>query len=194
MDVDSNPENPVIGQRSFSADAAEVARHGLEFCRGLRDGGVLACAKHFPGHGDTTEDSHVALPALEHGMKRLEAVELAPFKAAIEAGLEVCAAVMSAHVVFKALDSSLPPTLSPSVIPPLLRARGFREGCVVSDCLMMSAIAENYTPVEVAELGLRATLDLFLVCHSVAYALALRDALVALALADGMAALTVGLR
>ncbi|HET8732938.1 MAG TPA: beta-N-acetylhexosaminidase, partial [Anaeromyxobacteraceae bacterium] len=113
VDVDTNPANPVIGDRSLSRDPERVGRLGAALARGLQSAGVAACAKHFPGHGDTSQDSHVALPRLAHSLERLEAVELPPFRALARAGV---ASVMTAHVVFEALDPKRPATLSPSVM------------------------------------------------------------------------------
>lgn len=181
LDVDSNPANPVIGRRAFSSDPGEVARHGLAFAAGLADGGVLACGKHFPGHGDTDLDSHRALPRLPHDLERLQAVELAPFRRAAEAGLP---SLMSAHIVFEALDPDLPATLSPVVLPRLLRGDLGYDGAVFSDDLEMAAIADHHDAREIAARGLRAGIDLFLVCHELDRARALRDALEAEARSD----------
>src|SRR5512138_628761 len=113
VDVDTNPANPVIGDRSFSRDPAVVARLGAALAEGLQSAGVAACAKHFPGHGDTSQDSHHALPRLPHGMERLRAVELLPFRALAAAGVS---SIMTAHVVFEPLDPRLPATLSAAAI------------------------------------------------------------------------------
>src|SRR5882672_1358422 len=140
MDVDSNPANPVIGDRSFGADPALVARMGAALIGGLQNGGVAACAKHFPGHGDTSKDSHLDLPSLPHTAARLQQVELPPFAAAIEAGV---AAVMSAHVVFDVIDPENPATLSRAVITDLLRQELKFEGVTISDALEMRAISDR---------------------------------------------------
>jgi beta-N-acetylhexosaminidase len=164
VDVDTNPANPVIGDRAFSRDPAVVGRLGAAFAQGLQSQGVAACAKHFPGHGDTSQDSHKDLPRLPHPLARLEAVELAPFRALAEAGV---AAVMTAHVVFEALDPRRPATLSPEVMA-LLRGRcGFR-GCAVSDDLEMKAVAEHFPLEEAAPAAVAAGVDALLVCHTAA--------------------------
>ena len=119
VDVDTNPANPVIGDRAFSRDPEVVGRLGAALAEGLQAQGVAACAKHFPGHGDTSQDSHLELPCLPHAMERLDRVELAPFRALARAGV---AAVMTAHVVFEALDPVRPATLSAKVMR-LLRER-----------------------------------------------------------------------
>jgi beta-N-acetylhexosaminidase len=161
VDVDTNPENPVIGDRSFSRDPALVARLGAEVALGLEECGVAACAKHFPGHGDTREDSHKALPVLPHTLDRLDEVELVPFKALAKAGV---ASVMTAHVVFQALDPRRPATLSPEVLA-LLRERVGFTGCAISDDLQMSAVAEHFPLEEAAPGALAAGVDALLVCH-----------------------------
>lgn len=158
-DVDSNPANPVIGDRSFGSSPAAVARHAVAFARGLRAAGVLACAKHFPGHGDTTTDSHLELPVLAHDRARLDAVELPPFHAAVEAGIDV---VMTAHVVCRGVDPERPATLSPKILSILRDEMGFR-GMVVSDDLNMKAIG---VPVgEAAIAAVAAGCDAVLVCR-----------------------------
>jgi beta-N-acetylhexosaminidase len=161
VDVDTNPANPVIGDRAFSRDPAAVARLGAALAEGLQAEGVAACAKHFPGHGDTSQDSHKDLPRLPHGLARLRAVELAPFRALARAGV---AAVMTAHVVFEALDPRRPATLSPEVMRLLRDEVGF-EGCAVSDDLEMSAVAAHFPLEEAAPGALRAGVDALLVCH-----------------------------
>lgn len=158
LDVNNNAANPVIGVRSFSQDPARVAEFGLAALRGYRDGGVLACGKHFPGHGDTQLDSHLALPTVSFGWDRLESVELVPFKAAIAADIE---ALMTAHIVFPAIDG-LPATLSAKMLAGVLRQRlGFR-GLIVTDALNMKAIADAYGPGPATVLAVQAGADLCL--------------------------------
>ncbi len=162
LDVDTNPANPVIGDRSFGADPARVGRLGVALGRGLEEGGVAACGKHFPGHGDTSQDSHLDLPSLPHALERLRAVELPPFAAFARAGL---ASLMTAHVVFEALERGVPATMSKKVLVDLMRNElGFR-GVLVSDDLEMKAIAEHYSVERAVVEGVNATVDLFLVCH-----------------------------
>jgi|SRR5215472_1233176 len=134
-DVNSNPQNPVIGVRSFGADPELVAAHTAAFVEGLQSQGVAACVKHFPGHGDTSVDSHLGLPVAAGGEEALEAA-LLPFRAAIAAGVR---AVMTAHVVVPTRDS-VPATLSPAVLTDLLRGRLSFDGLVVTDALEMAAI------------------------------------------------------
>ena len=162
VDVDSNPDNPVIGDRSFSSDPDRAARLGAAWIRAMQSESVAACAKHFPGHGDTSLDSHHELPHVGHDLARLRSVELPPFTAAIDCGV---AAIMSAHVVYRALDPDLPATLSRTVLHDLLRTELGFDGLLISDDLEMEAIA-SLMPVEAA--GLRAVeagIDLLLCCH-----------------------------
>jgi beta-N-acetylhexosaminidase len=174
LDVDTNPANPVIGERSFSRDPEIVAQLGVALSRGLIQAGVGACAKHFPGHGDTALDSHLALPRLEHSLERMNAVELVPFRAAIAAGIP---AIMTAHVVFSALDPELPATLSPTVLRLLREKLGF-GGLLVSDDSEMRALVDHFGLDEAVVLGIGAGLDLFLVCHTPSRAAQGIDALV----------------
>ena len=161
LDVDTNPKNPVIGDRSFSRDAQEVARFGVALARGMEAEGVASCAKHFPGHGDTAKDSHVDLPTLPHDLKRLREVELVPFHAYARAKLS---SVMTAHVIFEALDKGVPATMSKPVLKLLREELGF-DGVLVSDDVEMKAIAEHYKIEEAVVQGTTAGVDLFLVCH-----------------------------
>ncbi len=161
MDVDTNPENPVIGDRSFGDHARRVAEHGAALIERMQSLQIAACAKHFPGHGDTHQDSHLALPRLPHDLERLREVELVPFRAAAQAKV---AAMMSAHVVFEALDPKRPGTLSPPVMHLLREEIGF-EGLVFSDDLEMKAIADHYSPKQFVAGALEAGVDALLVCR-----------------------------
>lgn len=181
LDVDTNPDNPIIGDRSFGNTAQAVIDLALPFADGLRDAGVIACGKHFPGHGDTDVDSHLALPRLGHDLERLRRVELPPFAAA--AGR--VPAIMTAHVVFDALDPSVPATLSRRVITELLRGELRYEGAIISDDLEMKAIADHYGSGEAAVRAIDAGCDLLLVCSQVERALEVHEALVRKAEADG---------
>jgi beta-N-acetylhexosaminidase len=140
VDVNSDPRNPVIGVRSFGADPDVVARHGAASVRGLQSAGVAACAKHFPGHGHTSVDSHLALPVVDADRTVLEARELVPFAAAIEAGV---AAIMTAHLVVPSLDAAVPATLSRAVLTGLLRERLGFGGAVVTDALDMAGVSAD---------------------------------------------------
>ncbi len=163
LDVNSMLSNPVIGTRSLGADPESVARLGVAFIRGHQEQGVAATAKHFPGHGDTDRDSHRELPVVEADEPTLWKRELLPFRRAVAEGVAV---VMTAHVVFKALDPVLPATLSPRVIDGLLRDRLGYHGVVVTDCMEMRAIADRYDPEEAAVLAIEAGCDAVLVSHS----------------------------
>ncbi|MCX4247361.1 beta-N-acetylhexosaminidase [Paraliomyxa miuraensis] len=160
VDVDTNPQNPVIGDRSFGREPARVIRHACAVIEGLQAGGVAACAKHFPGHGDTDLDSHLQLPRVRHDLHRLREVELAPFAAAVEAGV---ASIMTAHVVFEALDPRRPATLSPDVMA-LLREELRYDGVVFSDDLEMKAVADHFRPEQLVHGSLEAGVDAILVC------------------------------
>lgn len=162
LDVDTNPANPVIGDRSLHRDAQQVAKLGVALARGMEAGGVASCAKHFPGHGDTSQDSHLDLPSLPHALERLRAVELVPFAAYAKAGL---ASVMTAHVIFDALDRTVPATMSRAVMDGLLRKELGYGGVVISDDLEMKAISEHFSIERAVVEGLLAGVDLFLVCH-----------------------------
>ncbi len=162
LDVDTNPANPVIGDRSFSRDPQAVARLGVALARGLEAEGVASCGKHFPGHGDTSQDSHKTLPRLPHGLKRLQEVELVPFRAYCHAGL---ASLMTAHVVFEAIDPGIPATFSERVLNGIVRQEWGYDGVIVSDDLEMQAIADNYPMGEAAVRSILAGTDLLLVCH-----------------------------
>lgn len=161
LDVDSNPENPIIGDRAFSSKPSVCASMGLAFAAGLRDGGVLPCGKHFPGHGDTDKDSHLDLPAISHERARLDAIELAPFREAARAGLE---SIMSAHILVRALDPAVPATLSRHIMTDLLRMELGFTGVLVSDDLEMRAVADRYPIEESAVRAVAAGCDLLLVC------------------------------
>jgi beta-N-acetylhexosaminidase len=161
VDVDTNPLNPVIGDRSFGRDPKRVARLGVAFAKGLEKSGVASCVKHFPGHGDTSQDSHLTLPRLAHDKRRLWEVELVPFVAAARAGL---ASVMTAHVRFEAFDR-LPATLSPVSLE-LLRKDVEFKGCCISDDLEMKAISQIWGVPDAAELAVAAGCDAVLVCHT----------------------------
>ena len=145
LDVNNNPRNPVIGTRSYGERPEEVARLGLAAAAGLREGGVAAAAKHFPGHGDTALDSHYALPTIPHGPERLRAVELPPFRAAIAAGFP---AIMTSHIIFPEIDPELPATLSRRILTDLLRGELGFEGAIVSDAMDMRAIVDGWGIVE----------------------------------------------
>ena len=158
-DVNNNPANPVINVRAWGEDPATAGQLAAAFIAGAQAEGVLACAKHFPGHGDTDTDSHLALPRLPHHRERLERVELPPFRAAIEAGV---ATLMTAHLLLPELDPGRPATLSPLVLDQLLRKELGFGGLVVTDALVMEAIAARWGAGEAAVLAFEAGADLLL--------------------------------
>jgi beta-N-acetylhexosaminidase len=160
LDVDTNPANPVIGDRSFGSTPEQVIEQAYAFARGLEAAGILACGKHFPGHGDTDLDSHLALPRLPHDRARLDRVELPPFRVA-RARLP---AIMTAHVVFEALRKGTPATLAREVITDLLRGELGYEGAIISDDLEMKAVADHYGVEASACLAIEAGCDTLLVC------------------------------
>ena len=161
MDVDTNPRNPVIGDRSFGDDPDLVGRLGAAMIRGFQESGVVACAKHFPGHGDTDVDSHLDLPSVDHSRSRLDDVELRPFRKAIEAGV---ATVMASHLLVREIDDALPATLSRKVVTGLLREELGYAGVVVTDALEMKALAKHWTPAQIAVLAAKAGCDLLALC------------------------------
>jgi len=161
VDVNNNPSNPVINTRSFGENAGRVARLSALFVRGAQDGGQLATAKHFPGHGDTDVDSHVGLPLVGATLARLDTLELVPFKAAIGAGASL---VMTAHIALPAIagDSTTPATLSPRIITGLLRdSLGFR-GVAITDAMTMEGVGKGYTTEQSSVLAVRAGADILL--------------------------------
>ena len=145
VDVNSNPENPVIGARSYGDTPQEVSRYANRMIRGLLDGGVLCSAKHFPGHGDTDTDSHLALPCVDKSMEELERTELLPFREAVRAGVP---AVMTTHILFPQLEPEhLPATMSRRIMTGLLREQMGFDGLIVSDCMEMRAIKDHFGTV-----------------------------------------------
>ncbi len=163
LDVDTNPANPIIAARSFGRTPELVSELGVALAAGLESAGVGACGKHFPGHGDTSQDSHLELPRLPHSLERLEQVELKPFAAAVRAKIP---SLMTAHVVFEPLDSVYPATMSRAVLHGLLREKMAFDGMIVTDDIEMRAIADHYGVEETVVRGLNAGVDHFLCCHT----------------------------
>ena len=161
LDVHTNPKNPVIGDRALAENAADVARLGAAIIRTLQGEGIAACGKHFPGHGDTSTDSHVELPLVEHPPERLREVEFVPFKAAIKAGV---ATMMTAHVFVPSLDEQRPSTLSKHVVTDILRQELKYDGVIFSDDLEMKAVASQYSVPAAAVLAIEAGCDGALIC------------------------------
>jgi beta-N-acetylhexosaminidase len=161
LDVHTNPDNPIIGDRAFSSQPERAAELALAFAGGLAEAGIIGCGKHFPGHGDTATDSHLELPRLEADRERLESVELVPFARAA-ASLPM---IMTAHVIFAAIDPTVPATLSPRAIDGVLRRELGYRGVVVSDDLDMKAIADHFGAGEAAERSILAGCDVLLLCR-----------------------------
>lgn len=161
LDVHTNPANPVIGDRALGERAAQVARLGCAIIEELQRAGVAACGKHFPGHGDTSQDSHHELPVLDHHLERLQNVELVPFRAAAAAGV---ASIMTAHVLLPVIDEEAPATLSVRIVEGLLKRELGYGGLVVSDDLQMKAISSRFSVGDAAVRALAAGCDAFLVC------------------------------
>lgn len=164
VDVNNNPNNPVIGIRSFGETAEQVAERSNAYIEGLQKTGVVATAKHFPGHGDTNVDSHLDLPVISHSKERLEEVELYPFKEAIEHGVK---AIMSAHIKFPAYEPrNLPGTLSYPILTNLLREELGYEGIVITDCMEMEAIDTYYSTSKATPMAIAAGADLVCISSS----------------------------
>ncbi|WP_260866127.1 beta-N-acetylhexosaminidase [Paenibacillus xylanexedens] len=163
LDVNSNPKNPVIGDRSFGSSADLVAKMGVAEMNGLRSEGVIPVVKHFPGHGDTSVDSHLDLPVVNKTLKQLAELEWIPFQAAVK---EQAEAVMVAHILFPKLDPDHPASLSDVIIGEHLRGKFGYDGVVITDDLSMGAIAKNYKLNEAAITTVQAGSDILLVAHS----------------------------
>lgn len=162
LDINTNPENPIIGKRAFSDEPEWASKLGVAFMAGFKEAGVLAVGKHFPGHGDTSQDSHLTLPHVGRDSVTLDRVEIQPFKAAIQNGLDI---IMTAHVIYQAWDEKLPATFSVPILQNLLREKLGFNGLIISDDLEMKAV-EDHIPFEsFATLGTQAGIDLFLICH-----------------------------
>jgi len=161
LDIHTNSANPVIGDRALSERADEVARLGSVIIRTLQAEGIAACGKHFPGHGDTSVDSHHELPVVDHPPDRIERVELVPFRAAIEANV---ASIMTAHILIPALDDQQPATLSARVIDGMLKRDLGYHGLVVTDDLNMKAISAKYGTSEATVAAIAAGCDAVLLC------------------------------
>ena len=161
LDIHTNPKNPVIGDRALAEDAESVARLGAAIIKALQQNGVAACGKHFPGHGDTSVDSHLELPLVEHPPDRIRRVECVPFREAIRADV---AFIMTAHVLVPSFDEQKPATLSPAIVQALLRDELKFPGVILSDDLEMKAIAKTYTVPDAAIAAIAAGCDGLLIC------------------------------
>jgi beta-N-acetylhexosaminidase len=177
LDIGGNPDNKVIGTRAYGQTADEVIVYGLAVLQGLQNAGMLAVIKHFPGHGDTATDSHLALPVIDQPLAQLQEEALRPFIAALAAGADM---VMMAHIQFSQLDTR-PASLSPVLVDALLRRNLGFAGIVLTDDLTMGAITDHYELGEAAVMAVEAGCDLLLVCHDIANVYLVRDALMAAA-------------
>jgi beta-N-acetylhexosaminidase len=182
LDVNSNAANPIIGDRSFGAAPNQVAAMALAWSEGLSTGGIVPCGKHFPGHGSTDRDSHLDLPVVAKSLGELQEVEFKPFIRACKSPIE---ALMTAHVLFPALDRELPATLSRRIVTGVLRKELGYEGVVFSDDMEMGAIAGNFDWEEAALLAVGAGIDVLLYCHDLAKAVGIFELLCRKARQDG---------
>ena len=163
LDVNCNPENPIIGTRSYGDNPLKVASLGVDFIKGIQSRNVLSAAKHFPGHGDTSADTHLSMPYISYGMDRLNKVELYPFRKAVNAGVD---GIMTAHIVYTALeDKGLPATLSYNILTRLLREEMNFKGIIITDCMEMDAIARNYGIEKASVMAVKAGADMICISH-----------------------------
>jgi beta-N-acetylhexosaminidase len=163
LDVNTNSNNPVIGNRSFGSDPNIVSDLGIATMKGIKDKGVIPVVKHFPGHGDTSVDSHLGLPSVDNNLDRLNEVELVPFRNAIKDGADV---VMVAHILMTKIDSDYPASMSKNVINDMLRDDLNFDGVVITDDMTMGAILKNYNITDAAIKSVDAGSDIILVCHN----------------------------
>ena len=167
VDVNTNPNNPIIGNRSFGSEVSNVVNSALSYANGLQNSNILAAIKHFPGHGDTSTDSHLDLPVVSHNLERLNAVEIAPFKALMDKGI---GGVMVAHLYVPALESGkgIPASVSKNIITGLLKDKLGYKGLIITDALNMGAVANKYKPGELDAMAFRAGNDIMLFSQGVA--------------------------
>jgi len=161
-DVNSNPNNPIIGTRSFGEIPEQVALRVSEAIRGLHKNGVIATAKHFPGHGDTDADSHRGIPRVSRSLEGIEKVDLLPFKAAVNSGVDM---VMTAHIIYDALDEEFPATLSRKILSEYLREKMGFKGVIITDSFNMQAIQKNYDPIQAAVNAILAGADMIMLAE-----------------------------
>lgn len=175
LDVHTNPQNPIIGDRALSGQQEWVACLGSAIARGFRETGVIPVGKHFPGHGDTARDSHLELPYVDRAAASLEATELYPFAQSARDGLE---AIMTAHVMYPAWDEKYPATFSKTILQDILRKKLAFEGVIVSDDLEMKAVENHFPFDEFPALGVDAGIDIFLICNNADKTRQLQDRLI----------------
>jgi beta-N-acetylhexosaminidase len=174
LDINSNPKNPVIGDRSFGTNADIVSRMGIQSMKGIQSENILSVVKHFPGHGDTSVDSHIGLPLVNNSLERLKSFELVPFEEAINNGAD---AVMVAHILLPKIDPVNPASFSKIIITDLLRKYLGFNGVVLTDDMTMGAIVKNYDIGTAAVKSVNAGTDIVLVCHEYDKEMAVLDAL-----------------
>lgn len=162
LDIDSNPNNPVIGNRSYGSDEKLVSKLGVETMKGIQSEGVISVVKHFPGHGDTAVDSHIGLPIVDKSLEQLQQFEFIPFAEAIKNNADV---VMIAHILLKQIDPENPASFSKTLITDILRNQLNFQGVVITDDLTMGAIVENYDIGDAAIQSIAAGSDIALICH-----------------------------
>jgi beta-N-acetylhexosaminidase len=162
LDINSNPKNPVIGNRSFGSNPQIVTKLGIETMKGIKSGGIISCVKHFPGHGDTSTDSHVGLPIVDHDLKRLKSFELIPFDNAVRNNVD---AIMAAHILLPKIDAKYPSSMSKTIITDVLRDNLKYNGVVITDDMTMGAVTKNYDIGSAAVVSFNAGCDIILVCH-----------------------------
>ncbi|KAA0126658.1 glycoside hydrolase family 3 protein [Chryseobacterium sp. SN22] len=167
VDVNTNPNNPIIGNRSFGSEVNNVVSSALSYSNGLQDNNILAAIKHFPGHGDTNTDSHLDLPVVSHNLERLNSVEIAPFKALMDKGI---GGVMVAHLYVPALESGkgIPASVSKNIVTGLLKDKLGYKGLIITDALNMGAVANKYKPGELDAMAFKAGNDIMLFSQGVA--------------------------
>ncbi|HHW57375.1 MAG TPA: glycoside hydrolase family 3 protein [Clostridia bacterium] len=163
LDVNNNSKNPIIGVRSYGDDPEQVAKLGVDFIKGVQSRGVIATAKHFPGHGDTEIDTHVDIPTVPYDRERLERVEFYPFRKAVENGVD---AIMTAHIYFPAIDDEkIPATLSYNILTKLLRDNMGFKGIIMTDCMEMDAISKNFGIEKGSVMAIKAGTDMIEISH-----------------------------
>jgi beta-N-acetylhexosaminidase len=163
-DIFSNPQNPIIAMRSFGTTPETAAQGAIEYYLGLKENGILSCAKHFPGHGDTSKDSHLELPMLDLSQEELQSRELIPFKALIDQQIPL---IMTAHILFPKIDTEVPATLSYPILQTILREKLGFEGVVVSDDLDMKAVSQMFMESGTVAQAVNAGCDLFIVSRNI---------------------------
>ena len=163
LDINNNPKNPIIGIRSFSDKPEIVSKYAIELIKGMQEEGIIATAKHYPGHGDVEIDSHLDLPIFTFDKERLYNMELKPYKEAIDKGLK---SIMTAHILFKEIDNENPATLSKILLKGILRDELNYKGLIYSDCMEMDAISKRMPISQAAVKGIKAGNDIILVCHT----------------------------